>query len=562
MMFSASKKPSNSVHEETTPVKKRHPLLCISGMLVWSFIIAVDTTCLATALPVIAVKLNANDTDVYWAGTSFVLCSAICQPILSAVSDAIGRKPIVYFSLLMFTVGSIICAVAQNIATLVAGRSVQGIGAAGLVMLIYVLLADLFNMKERAKVQSVVAIMFLVGAVIGPIMAGGFADNATWRWIFWFNLPFCGLAFLLTILFLEIPHHASKDIRKGLLLVDWFGAFLFAASLTSFLIAISWGGVMFAWASWKTLLPLILGIVGLVIWGLYSELLSKNPVIPLRIMSNKTAAINYYSAFVHGFLQFGLTYVLPLYYQGVKGYSPLISGVAALPQCATSGPFTTITGMLIAKTHQIKIFSLIGWAIFVLGFGLLQVLDTNTSIAGWIFLNLPSGIGLGILFSSIPIATMNAAECKGTMEEIIKIKTMAACLNPFFRALGQAVAIAVGQAIVSNEMKRRLHGQYTNSAAGLAPMVKHLPLEQQVIVKEAFVGSTRVVWWLLFALGISAGLLTLLTLDQRILVRPVQPVHDKEKAAPELHTTAIPSMTDDQSATEPDTVRHDSQFAK
>lgn len=80
----------------------------------------------------------------------------------------------------MFTVGSIICAVARNIAALIGGRSVQGIGAAGLVMLIYVLLADLFNMKERAKIQSVVAIMFLVGAVIGPIMAGGFAVNVTW----------------------------------------------------------------------------------------------------------------------------------------------------------------------------------------------------------------------------------------------------------------------------------------------------------------------------------------------------------------------------------------------
>lgn len=317
---------------------------------------------------------------------------------------------------------------------------------------------------------------------------------------------------------------------------------------------------MFAWASWRTLLPLILGVVGLVFWGLYSELLSKNSMIPLRIMSNKTAAINYYGAFVHGFLQFGLTYVLPLYYQGVKGYSPLISGVAALPQCATSGPFTTITGILIAKTHQVKLFSLIGWAVFVLGFGLLQVLDINTSIAGWIFLNLPSGIGLGILFSSIPIATMNAAECKGTLAEIIKVKTMAACLNPFFRALGQSVAIAVGQAVVSNQMKQRLHGQYTNSAAGLAPMVKHLPLDQQAIVKAAFVDSTHVAWWLFFALGSSAGLLTLLTADQRIVVRPPVPVQDKDKA-PEPQSTTTPPTSDD-AATGPETLRHDSQAAK
>jgi len=314
---------------------------------------------------------------------------------------------------------------------------------------------------------------------------------------------------------------------------------------------------MFAWASWRTLLPLILGVVGLVIWGLYSELPSKNPIIPLRIMSNRTAAINYYGMFVHGFIRFGVTYYMPLYYQGVKGYSPLIAGVAALPQCATSGPSTAITGILIAKTHRMKIFSLVGWAIFVLGLGLLEDLDIDTSIAAWIFLNVPSGIGLGMLFSSVALATQNAAECKGTTEEIIQIKTMAACLNPFFRALGQSVAIVVGQAVVSNQMKQRLYGHYVNSAAGLAPMVKHLPLAEQAIVKTAFVDSLRIVWWILFALGISAGLLTLLTADQRIFVPTVQ---DNEKAS-EPQNTATPSMLEDDAA-EQVAVRHDSQSAK
>jgi len=118
--------------------------------------------------------------QIYWAGTSFVLCSAVFQPILSSISDAVGRKPVVYLSLLLFTVGSLTCALANHIATLIAGRCVQGIGGAGLVMLVYVLLADLFELKARAKIQSVVAITWLLGATIGPIMGGGFAHNVTW----------------------------------------------------------------------------------------------------------------------------------------------------------------------------------------------------------------------------------------------------------------------------------------------------------------------------------------------------------------------------------------------
>jgi len=313
---------------------------------------------------------------------------------------------------------------------------------------------------------------------------------------------------------------------------------------------------MFAWGSWKTILPLVLGIVGLIAFGLYSELLSKNPIIPLRIITNRTAAINYFGMFIHGFVQFGITFYLPLYYQGVKGYSPLIAGVAALPQCATAGPSTAITAALISKTHRLKIFSLIGWAILVLGLGLFQDLNINTSVAAWIFLNVPSGVGIGILFSSVALATQNAAESTGTAEEVSQVKTMAACLNPFFRAIGQAVAIAVGQAAVDNEVKHRLGAAYGNQLAGLAPLVKYLLPDQQAIVKQAFVDSLRVVWWVLFALAISAGLLVSLTADHRILVKPAQ---DGEKA---IKVTDIGTPSSFEPVTDTEHVRPDSQSAK
>ncbi|TGO48738.1 hypothetical protein BCON_0231g00220 [Botryotinia convoluta] len=191
------------------------------------------------------------------------ILSVALPPTWAAFSHIIGRKSVLLTALFLFSVGTILCSVAKNIELLLVGRCIQGIGGGGLVSLTYVLLADMVTLRERGKWMSIISLQWAIGSVIAPVIGGAFAEKVTWRWIFWLNIPFCVVSAI------GIPICLKLNIKQGsmwtkLKAFDWFGSFLFVASVTSFLIPLTWGGVMYAWSSVRTLVPLLVG-VGLII---------------------------------------------------------------------------------------------------------------------------------------------------------------------------------------------------------------------------------------------------------------------------------------------------------
>jgi MFS family permease len=161
-----------------------------------------------------------------------------------------------YTALVFFTIGAILAAVSHNFALLLVGRSLQGVGGGGLIVISEILITDLVPLRQRGKWFSFINAMWAVGSVTGPLLGGGFSENITWRWIFWFNLPLIAIAAVLVTIFLKLNFIPGTLVEK-LGRVDWLGAILFTASTTSFLIATTWGGVMFAWDSWHTLVILL-----------------------------------------------------------------------------------------------------------------------------------------------------------------------------------------------------------------------------------------------------------------------------------------------------------------
>lgn len=181
------------------------------------------------------------------------------------------------------------------------GRSIQGVGGGGIIALSEIIVTDLVPLRERGKYFGFLSMMWAVGSVSGPIIGGAFSQEADWRWIFWLNLPFCALGFVLIPLYLNLNHKTESFMEK-LARVDWVGSVVFVGSVTAILIPITWGGVMYDWDSWRTLVPLLVGVVGLIAFVVYEQFVPQNPLIRLKLFGNRTAAANYFGTIMHGII--------------------------------------------------------------------------------------------------------------------------------------------------------------------------------------------------------------------------------------------------------------------
>ena len=138
--------------------------------------------------------LEGNATEGFWIGTSYLLTSAVCIPFIANLSDIFGRAPVLLVSLLAFTVGTILCAVAENLATLIGGRCVQGVGGGGLVILGLVVFTDIVPLRYRSKYYGIIQGAWALGTCIGPVIGGAFVESTTWRWIFYIMFPLIGIS--------------------------------------------------------------------------------------------------------------------------------------------------------------------------------------------------------------------------------------------------------------------------------------------------------------------------------------------------------------------------------
>jgi MFS family permease len=217
------------------------------------------------------------------------------------LSDVFGRRGLLCLSLVLFAVGSIICGVAHNFTVLLAGRSVQGIGGGGIITLVQAIFADTVPLHQRPRWFSLVLVAWALGTITGPVMGGVFVQKASFRWAFWINLPFCGIGLVLIPLVVKSAT-VTATLKTNLLRIDWIGGFLFISSMTTFLIGLSWGGVQFAWRSYHTLVPIILGLVGInvsVIWELFG---ASEPFLHRSLFHKGSLIAAYTCALIQGLM--------------------------------------------------------------------------------------------------------------------------------------------------------------------------------------------------------------------------------------------------------------------
>ena len=320
---------------------------------------------------------------------------AVFQPVLGSLSDIFGRKPLVLFSLALFLVGAVLAAVAKDtMDLLLVGRSVQGVGGGGVLVLTEIIVTDLVPLRFRGNYFSVIASMWAIGSVSGPLIGGAFSQNVSWRWIFWFNLPFIGVGTPMVLLFLKL-HFRVTTLGQKLRRVDWLGMVLFIGSTTGILIPITWGGVNYSWSSWRTLVPLLVSAVGLIAFIIWDDRFAPDPLIRTRVMKSRTAAVTYLGDFIHGLVIWSSLYYMPLYFQAVHGQTAIMSGVDIFPTTFTVGPIAIVIAATIGKIGKYRWAVWLGWTLTTLGYGLSYLLDVGTSTVAWVFITLIAGFGTG-----------------------------------------------------------------------------------------------------------------------------------------------------------------------
>src|SRR5215468_8127555 len=249
----------------------------VVGVLLTMLLAALDQVMVATALPTIAASLGDID-NMSWVVTANLLGATAVTPLYGKLSDIHGRRAMTLIAIGVYAVGSLACALAPSMLALIFGRAVQGLGGGGLMPLVQTIIGDVASPRDRPRYQAYTSSTFIVSTVGGPILGGFIAEHFHWSWIFWFNLPLCGLAFLFTHNVLQgLPRH---DRRHEL---DVLGAVLMVGAAMALMLALSWGGRRYAWASPQILLLLLVSIA---LWGAFAwrVMTAEEPFIPLAVL--------------------------------------------------------------------------------------------------------------------------------------------------------------------------------------------------------------------------------------------------------------------------------------
>ncbi|KAK7961770.1 multidrug resistance protein fnx1 [Apiospora aurea] len=420
----------------------------IIGLGITFILSALEHSVLVTAAPVVLSEMSLGDNWI-WLTNAFFLCSAAFQPLFGRLFDIFGRRPVTLCIVVIFMLGSTICGAAVNGQMLIAGRAVQGVGSGGIAVAFETIVSDLIPLRDRGNYIAIVMLIYSIGTTLGPFIGGAIAEATTWRWIFYINLPIGSVSLFILFISLRVNFKREAGWANKLKRIDFIGNSLLIASTTSILYALSYAGTRYQCSSWHTLLPLLLGIGGYILFAMYET--SKWPIEPLmppRLFCGRTSAIVAINNFQNQILLWWGVFFLPVYFQSVQLASPKRAGVCLIPLSLFALQAAAVSGAALTRIGRYKMIHLIGFAIFTVGRGLYTLLDEETPTREWVAFQLVAGVGSGMLLNTLlpafqaPLREADQATATATFN--------------FIRTLGSVWGIAIPSAIFINHVNEVL----------------------------------------------------------------------------------------------------------
>ncbi len=502
---------------------------------------ALDQTIVSTAMPRIVAQLKGLELYA-WVTTVYLLSSTVMVPIWGKLGDLYGRKAVLIWGVGIFIAGSALCGLAGEfgplpllgggMTQLIVFRGLQGIGGGALFTSAFAVIADLFPPRERGKMSGYFGGVFALASIIGPVVGGFFTEHGTvqlgglliagWRWVFYVNLPVAGLALFMIVA--KTP--ALKAGRGGK--IDILGAALVVAAFVPLLLALSWGGHLYPWAS-----PTIVGLLTVTAVSLalfvWVELKAPEPILPLDLFKNRVFVCCNAASFIISMAFFGALTFVPLYLQLGLGISATRSGMAMLPMMFGLILSSTISGRLVTTFGRYKPMMLFGSVMMLLGLFLMTRLGPATPLTGVMWRMFVLGVGLGPAQGLFALAVQNAAP-----PHRLGVVTSS---SQFFRQIGSTVGVAVFGAVMT-------HALATESArAGGTGVRLSLDQLQALALSETQpgLGARRIVVDPNLKLAFSAAIVDLFWVAGAIavlglvaiLLTPEIPLSSRRHAAPE-----------------------------
>jgi MFS family permease len=302
-------------------------------------------------------------------------------------------------SLGVFALGSGIAGGAASASMLIGGRTIQGLGAAGINVLVEIIVCDLLPLRERGQFMGLIFLFFVLGAATGPFLGGILVDRVSWRWVFYINLPFCGLCLILLFLFLRVQRpYSGHSTKESLKKIDFLGLFILCGAISSMLYDLTYGGTRYDWSDASIIVSFVMGLFGIAMFFFYQfSPFCKHPAMPKALFGNRTSV----ATFMQLMVSYVPLYFLPVYFQAVQRVLPTRSRVQILPFSATFCVSGLFGGILVSKRGRSKGVHVCSFALQIVSLGTFTLLGRNSTMAVWVILQLICGWSLGMPTSSL-----------------------------------------------------------------------------------------------------------------------------------------------------------------
>ncbi|MET0693875.1 MAG: MFS transporter [Propionibacteriaceae bacterium] len=490
------------VQERPAPAAARIRLLFV-GLMLGLLLAELDSTIFATALPTVVGELHGV-AHMQWVTTAYVLAGTVVMPVYGKLGDLVGRKPLFIAALVVFVLGSVIGALSPDMGWLIAGRTVQGLGGGGLLILIQAIVADLVPARQRAPYMSVIGAVFAISAMLGPVVGGWLAGGIGWRWALWINLPLGGAAILAAVTLLRLPRPA-----RGRVVVDVWGITALAAGVTSLVLLASWGGTVYPWSSAPVALLATATLVAAVAF-VWIERQAAEPILPLHLFTRRNFTAATVASLIMAVALFGSIGYLPTYLQMGQGLSPERAGLVMLSLVAGIGLSTVASAQVVSRTGSYRWLPVLGSGLGLVALLLLSTLTPETDlrlVGGYLFL---LGAGLGCAWEILVVMVQNTVSPA-------EVGTATAA-NSFFREIG----VTLGSAVVGTLFTTRLTALLGEQLPVGSGPVDQLTPESLALLPEAVRATVETAYTAaltpLFGYLVPLLLLSLVVL---CLVRPV-----------------------------------------